>query len=85
MFGSNRAWRNQSRPDALVGDQGLGVRQCLQGRRGAVMVADLPFGCRQHQWLTTHIADSVHLGGLAAFGALDAVGNSPFLPKLVAV
>jgi len=40
MSRSDRAWRNQSRLDALVGDQDLGVRQRLQDGRGTAIVAD---------------------------------------------
>jgi hypothetical protein len=45
IFSSDRAWRNRSRLDALVGDQGFGVRQRGQDGRGAAIVADpLPGG-----------------------------------------
>jgi hypothetical protein len=40
MSRSDRAWRNQSRLDALVGDQDLGVRQRLKDGRGTAIVAD---------------------------------------------
>jgi hypothetical protein len=41
---SDRAWRTRSRLDALVGDQGLGVRQRLQDGRGAAMLVCLALG-----------------------------------------
>ncbi|MFT7028165.1 MAG: hypothetical protein ACJAVS_002400, partial [Paracoccaceae bacterium] len=41
MSRSDRAWRNQSRLNALVGDLDLGVRQRSQDGRGAAIVTDL--------------------------------------------
>jgi hypothetical protein len=40
---------NQSRLDALVGDQEIGVRQRLQDGRGATPSADLALGDEQYQ------------------------------------
>ena len=40
MSSLDRAWRNQSRLDSLVGDQGFGVRQRGQDGRAAAIIAD---------------------------------------------
>jgi hypothetical protein len=42
MSSLDRAWRNQSRLDALVGDQSPGVRQRRQDGRAAAIIADPP-------------------------------------------
>jgi hypothetical protein len=84
MSRSVRASRNQSRLDALVGDQEIGVRQVRQDGRGASIVADLALGEQQDQWLAVPVADGVQLGVQTAFGPSDTAGNSPFLSRLAA-
>jgi hypothetical protein len=42
------------------------------------MVADLPLGETQYQWLALRIADRVQFGAQASFGPPYAAGNSPF-------
>jgi hypothetical protein len=85
MSRSDRVWRNQSRLDALVGEQHLGVRQRSQDGRGAAPGADLALGEEQYQWLAVPVTDIVQLGVQAALGPSDAAGNSPFLRRLAAV
>ncbi|MFT5947929.1 MAG: hypothetical protein ACI807_002189 [Paracoccaceae bacterium] len=97
MSSLDRAWRNQSRLDSLVGDQGFGTRQRGQdGRAAAIIAARWPAGdaCiaervalgeQQNQWLAVRVADGVQLGGQAPFGPPDAAGKSPFLRKLAEV
>ena len=70
---------------ALVGDQGLGIRQAGQENLGAAIVVDLTLGQQQPHGSAVAVADRVDLGVEAASGPPDTARKSPFLSRLAAV